>query len=108
MAWIHFLRQELGIETKMVFASEYGIKTASTERLADLCEAVGADQYLAGADGKNYMDFSIFENRQIGIETQDYQHPDYPQLRGKNNKEFISHLCALDLLLNCGSQPGAF
>ena len=107
MAWIQFLCQHLGIKTKIVFSSQYQCTSTSSQRLIDLCTAVGANQYLAGADGKSYMDLALFEKAGIEVSTQDYQHPSYPQVVSQKNQEFISHLCALDLLLNCGPKSKA-
>lgn len=104
---IHLIRliaDYLGITTKIVLASEYVTTNTSTARLIELCVHTGTEVYLAGADGKNYMDLTLFENREIEVRTQDYCHPEYPQTRFKNNQDFSSHLSIVDLLFNCGSQ----
>ena len=47
-----------------------------------------------------YLDETAFQTRGIAVEWQDYRHPIYPQLHGP----FVSHLSAIDLLLNVGGE----
>jgi hypothetical protein len=90
----------LGLETPLHLASEFPVESTASERLAALCQHVGAETYLAGAGGHAYMDRAPFEARHIRIAYQEYHHPVYPQLFGA----FVSHLSALDLLMNCGDR----
>jgi len=93
-----------GIKTKIVKASDYNTSSDSTQRLVDLCHSVKVDTYLSGKDGDKYMDYAKFEKASIKVETQDYQHPEHKQLWMKqNNNGFVSHLSAMDLLLNYGN-----
>jgi hypothetical protein len=87
-----------GIETPLRWASELDAENEPTQRLIDLCRAVGTDVYLAGADGRNYMDVERFAQARIEVIFQEYEHPSYDQLFDP----FESHLSALDLALNCG------
>ena len=88
----------LDLERKILYASDFEVGTVSSQRLADLCAAVGGDVYLAGAGGHDYLDTQPFEYADIQVTFQDYPHPVYPQLFG----EFVSHISILDLLFNCG------
>ncbi len=97
-ASIEWLRAAFGIETPLRWASELDAEDDPTQRLIDLCRAVGADVYLGGADGRNYMDVERFAEARIEVIFQEYQHPSYDQLFDP----FESHLSALDLVLNCG------
>lgn len=90
----------LGLQKRIVIASEFPVETTSSQRLSDLCEAVGGDVYLAGAGGHDYLDTKPFEARKIHVTYQDYKHPIYPQLFGA----FVSHISVIDLLFNCGDQ----
>ena len=93
----------LGIQTKIVKASDYQATEDNTQRLIDLCEFVGADSYLSGRDGPNYLDLDKFASNNIKVVVQDYQHPVYQQLwAGRNNEGFVSHLAIIDLLFNYG------
>jgi len=98
-ATVEMLAGALGIGTTTTLASRLeGIGGDPTGRLVDLCRALGADTYLSGAGGASYMDLGQFEEVDIEVIFQQYDHPTYPQLFG----EFQSHLSALDLVLNCG------
>lgn len=115
-ATIELLKAELAIDTPVTWASEMGdLDGDPTGRLVDLCRELGADHYLSGIDGASYMDLGQFEAAGIGVIFQRYNPPAYPQRFG----DFVSHLSALDLVLNCGpdslttlrqgrgSEPGA-
>ena len=96
------LRRALGIETRTVVASELPpLREDPTDRLIDICRCFGADTYLAGEGGANYMDVARFEKNGLRVAVQHYDHPVYPQLFGA----FVSHLSVIDLLFNCG--PGS-
>lgn len=94
------MREALGIEAKpLLIASEMeGLSEKPTQRLIDICRHIGADTYLAGADGPNYMDLEAFQREGIDVVVQDFQHPVYPQRHG----EFVSHMSIIDLFFNCG------
>jgi hypothetical protein len=91
----------LGLNHKSyVRASDFTLSEDPTNRLVDICKAIGADTYLAGQDGIKYMNMDNF--RQVGIQMifQDFQHPLYPQIFGA----FQSHMSVVDLLFNCGAK----
>lgn len=98
---IEHLKALLGLQQKQtILASELSLSNDPTGRLVDICKSVGADTYLAGQDGANYMDLEQFEKNSINVVFQEFQHPVYPQLFS----EFQSHLSIVDLLFNCGPQ----
>jgi hypothetical protein len=90
----------LGIRRKVVRASDLGIGGGQSERLAAICEYFNAKRYLSGAAARGYLDVHHFARRGIVVDWQDYVHPVYPQLYG----DFISHLSAVDFLLNVGPE----
>lgn len=93
------IRHFLGLSgKKTVKASDYKVSDEPTQRLIDLCRAVGADTYLSGRDGPKYMDMTRFEDSGIDVAVQTFDPPEYPQLFGT----FESHLSIVDLLFNCG------
>ena len=95
---IRFLADEFGINKKFYLASDLKPEGASTELLLDICEKVGADCYLSGASGKNYLNEDLFKSNNIEVEYQNFNHPVYPQLYG----DFVDGLSSIDLLFNCG------
>ncbi|MBL7074874.1 WbqC family protein [candidate division KSB1 bacterium] len=91
----------LGIKTKIRIAS--GLKTVRddpNDRLIDLCRQMGADEYLAGAGGKEYMDLKKFKQAGVRVYFQDYCPPVYSQLFGG----FEANLSVVDLLFNQGDE----
>ena len=101
MNLINFLKDAFNIKTKIIFASEFGFTSRSTERLVDITEALGGDAYLSGTAGRDYLDVSLFENRGISVEFQDFIHPVYKQ----RYDGFISNMSAIDALFNVGTMP---
>ncbi len=99
-AALDLLCRHLGITTPRVLASSLSAREEPTDRLIDLCHAVGGSTYLAGQGGVDYMDLDRFRASGIRLEAQAYQHPTFPQ----RYHPFVSHLSVVDLLLNCGPQ----
>lgn len=100
MKMISILCNIFGIDKKLVLSSSLEIPSniTSTERLAFICEALGAEKYLSGPDGKNYMDLSVFSDKKIDVIFQKYSPVPYKQ----NYCEFLPYMSALDAYLNCG------
>ncbi len=95
------LRKALNMDAKQtVVSSELDLREEPTDRLIDICKAVGADTYLAGQGGANYMDLERFAQNGINVITQNFKHPVYPQMFA----DFESHLSIVDLLFNCGPE----
>jgi len=58
----------LGIKTRIVTDSDISCTVGGTARLVKYCEHVGADAYLSGPSGRNYLDESLFKERGIHVE----------------------------------------
>jgi hypothetical protein len=91
----------LGIKVKIIRESELNIKSNSTQRLVDVCKKIGADTYVSGVGGHNYIDEKIFSQNNLNLEYQKYTHPEYPQ---RMSNSFIPDLSILDMLFNIGPQ----
>jgi hypothetical protein len=85
-------------EKKTTVSSELMLREDPTDRLIDICKALGADTYLAGRGGADYMDATRFAKNGLKVLIQDFKYPVYPQLF----KDFQPHLSIVDLLFNCG------
>ena len=101
MDLIHFLMDAFGINTKILYASDVGFTSKSTERLVEIVEALGGDIYLSGPKGCDYMDMSLFEKRGVEVEFQDFKHPAYKQ----RYEGFVPNMSAIDALFNVGEFP---
>jgi hypothetical protein len=89
-----------GLERRIERSSTLDVGGDRTERLVNICRRFGASKYVSGDSARSYLDVPMFERHGIRVEWQQYVHPVYPQLHGG----FVSHLSALDLLLNCGDR----
>ncbi|MBW1702146.1 MAG: WbqC family protein [Deltaproteobacteria bacterium] len=91
----------LGIDTPLFVASELGeLPHDADERLVAITEYFGADTYLAGSGGSQYMDLQKYANSGIKVIFQDYKHPEYNQLF----QEFEPYMSVIDLVLNHGDK----
>lgn len=100
-ATVRFACEALGLDTRLVRASELGVPGAGTERLVAICKALGADAYLAGAYSvKQYLKVDAFRREGVALLVQDWQPPVYPQRYPKAG--FAPDLSIIDLLFNCG------
>jgi hypothetical protein len=91
----------LGLKTKVILESELKVTTKSTERLVDVCKAVGADTYVAGTGSKNYMNESLFTRNNVLVEYQKWAPIRYRQHLASVNG-FIPNLSIIDMLANLG------
>jgi hypothetical protein len=87
-------------EKKTTVSSKLMLREDPTDRLIDICKALGADTYLAGRGGADYMDARRFAENGLKVIIQEFKHPVYRQLF----KDFKSHLSIVDLLFNCGPE----
>ena len=98
---LELARNWLRIKVPIVRASSLGLRGARTERILDMCRAVGARSYLSGRGGSTgYLDLPAFERAGVSLVWQQFHHPHYPQRYA--GRGFVSHLGFLDLLFNCG------
>ena len=89
------------ITKKLVFSSEFGLTSKSTERLVEMVEALGGDIYLSGPMGRSYLDLSMFKEKGIQVEFQEFKHPTYLQ----RYEGFIPNMSSIDILFNLGGIP---
>jgi len=94
-----YLLQSLDIPTRIILASELDVTGKKNEYILNLCQHVGADEYLSGPDGRNYLNLPQWKDADIEVIFHDYRHPDYPQLFGS----FEPNMSVIDLLFNCGN-----
>lgn len=100
-AMIELFVRQLGIETRLVNSSRIETTGASTDRLAELCRAVGGTEYLSGAYAvQAYLDPTTLESAGIRLAFQEWSAPTYSQLYPAAG--FIPDLAIVDLLFNEG------
>lgn len=93
----------LGLRVRTVRSSELGLPgRAKTPMILDICNALGADEYLSGSGAREYLDEGYLERHGVTVVWQDFTPPRYPQCYPEVG--FEPGLSALDLLLNTGSR----
>lgn len=102
---VHFLRGlagQLGITTPIVDDREYQLTADTpTGKLVQLCTAVGADRYVTGPAGLNYLELERFAQRGVAVDVIDYgQYPPYPQ----TTDEFRHGVSVIDLIASEGDR----
>ena len=102
VAVLQWLLGHFGINTPIQLSSDMDLRHQSTERLIDICRAVGATTYLAGQGAQAYMDLKKFMMSGLNLETQDF----HPQIYPQRYDSFLPYMSAIDLLFNCG--PSSF
>lgn len=101
MQLIHFIKCAFNLDTEIIYSSELGFKSTSTERLVNIIEALEGDIYLSGPIGQKYLDPLLFEKKGIKVEFQDFKPPIYRQCYDG----FIPNMSAIDALFNIGKLP---
>jgi hypothetical protein len=98
---LRFWLGELGISnTRIARSSDLPIASSKSDLVLDLCRHFGAQRYLSGALGRDYLVEANFSKAGIAIDYQSFKSPVYPQLWG----EFIPNLGVLDWWMNM-SEP---
>jgi len=98
-ATVEAFMEILGIDTPLLWASNLEpAPDHPDERLISLCRQAGADIYLAGSAGPEYMEMELWRDSGIEVTIHEFTHPVYTQPFG----EFMPAMSAVDLLCNCG------
>jgi hypothetical protein len=100
---VHLIRgimKFLRINTSLITASSLNVSGQSSALIVAQCKSVGADVYLSGIGGLNYLDIPLFENAGIKVVFQDYHYPIYNQLQGN----FVPNLSVVDYLFCHGGE----
>lgn len=101
VTFILYIIDLLGHKIKILKASDFDFNGKKSDLVLDMCQKLGATDYIFGGEGKNYANKASFSNANINLIFQNYFHPVYKQ--HKNKKDFLSHLSILDLIMNYDS-----
>ncbi|NOQ38620.1 hypothetical protein GQ472_07095 [archaeon] len=104
MSIINWLADCFDIEVDLVYFSdlpESATGDTPSETLALATQAVDADVYLSGIGGNGYLDLKPFEERDIPVVYQKYEHPIYIQ----RYPDFVPNMASIDALFNVGCFP---
>lgn len=86
---------------RFVRASELPCEGKGPELLLAICKHVGADVYLSGGFGKEYLDAEPFTAQGVEIRYHEYEYPVYPQRHG----DFVPYTSYLDMLFQVELEP---
>lgn len=95
---IYYIAKALGIKTKIIKCSSLGLNSHGTDLIINVCKKIGADTFLSGRHGRDYLDEEKFSEAGIRLIYQDFKHPGYEQVY----KPFIENMSIIDLLFNAG------
>ena len=91
----------LEIDIPVVRESQLGVTGEGTQRLVNVCKAMGADTYVSGVGGKGYMDERLLHEQGVTLQYALYEPVPYPQ---RFVREFVPNLSILDMLFNVGPE----
>lgn len=99
---ILYLIQCFEIGTKVIKSSNMNVapELEKTDLMIAMLEIVGADIYLSGPSGRDYLEQEKFPQHNIGLKFFKFQHPVYSQ----RYPGFQPNMAAIDLLFNMGPQ----
>ncbi|WP_281630269.1 WbqC family protein [Vibrio sp. St2] len=98
---INYIKEQLSIETELIFSSNLNVEGTKSELMFNICSKLGATSYLSAMGSKEYMESeSGFDFNKVSVEYFDYKPKSYPQ--GLN--DFVPYMSALDLLFNVGTK----
>lgn len=92
----------LNVKTKVIRSSELKPRQSKKMDLVlNILAEVKASSYISGALGRDYIDRKAFQDKNIKLYYQSYEHPGYTQLWGG---EFLKYMSVIDLLFNEGDK----
>lgn len=94
----------LGIEVDIIRSSDLGVAAQGTNLIVEMCKQVGADVYVSGQSGKEYLDEAFVAASGIELTYQCFDHPQYRQIA----EPFIPQMSVIDLLFNEGEKAGEY
>lgn len=86
-----WLFSQFDVKVPQVRAGELAAAGRKSELILNLCRAVGADEYIAGPSGRDYLDRAAFAEHGITVRFFDFDHPVYHQ-----DGPFVPYLSAVD------------
>src|SRR5204863_3764963 len=89
------------IERRIVRGSELQSGGSSSNLIAAMCRAAGANVYLAGQGAAGYDDLAVYADAGIEYRTAGFVHPEYEQATGDH---FEKGLSIIDALFNIGAE----
>jgi len=99
---LRFFADRLKLRTPLVLASSLNVEGKRTALLANICERLGATEYISPIGSAAYLldELEVLTSRGIQVSFHNYTHPEYKQLF----PPFVPYACILDVLFNEGER----
>jgi hypothetical protein len=91
---------EVNVEIKMASDLDIDMDLKHTDMIISVLKSIGADTYLSGQSGREYMEVGKFQQNNLACKFVKFAHPVYKQ----RYSGFEPNLSAIDLLFNVGPQ----
>jgi len=101
MSLINYFLEKFALFKNIIYASSLKVKGRKGDLILNILKEIGADTYVSGVSGRDYLDMGGFEKNNINVVTQEFHHPVYKQVY----EPFIPCISTIDLLFNYG--PGS-
>lgn len=98
---IRWFLRVLELDAPVTIASELASTGKSTDYIVAFCQELGADRFLSGVHGRDYLETSRFEEAGIDLLFQSYDAPEY-EAEGRPLTEDEKNLSLIDMLFWCG------
>ncbi len=99
LLFIELINSILGIRTEISQTRDYQLNGDKNQKIISVCRQTGADVYVTGPAGMNYIDIKLFQDNNISLYVMDYSaYREYPQLE----PPFMHNVSVLDLIFNTG------
>jgi len=95
---IRYLLHELDISVKIIRASDLNAKGRGTDLLVNICKMSGAEEYIYGKHGEDYMELEKLEQNGIKPVPQNFASSPYKQAY----EPFFENMSIIDTLFNEG------
>jgi hypothetical protein len=97
-AIIRYMLESFSIHTRLVRSSEMNVQGTAGDLVLNICREIGADEYLSGVSGRDYLNPEAFEKAGVALSFQEFRHPVYEQIY----HPFLPCMSSIDLLFNHG------
>ena len=97
-AFILDMSDKLDIGCQFITSSQLEKKGKKLDLVIDICKKTGADKYITGVLGKDYIDEQRFKDEGIELIWNEYKSPEYSQVY----EPFIPNLSVIDAWANLG------
>lgn len=104
VALIQHVCEILDITTQFSMSWEHSTEGRKSERLVNILNSIGADEYISGPSARSYIEPDVFKDNGIKLYYKSYDYAPYPQLWG----EYVGGLSIIDLLFNLGENSRSY